>query len=427
LWWGQYLQGSVAARLAIWQGTVKLIGQRPLLGYGADALGMVFPRVYPPELVYYQGRELFVDRAHNLFLDWTATAGVPGLLALCMVLIMFAVVVARALSMSLLPFKRALLIGVAAAVLGNIVNNLLSFDVTPTASATWLLMGVGVALAGPSASQAGSSGKGLGFWRRALVGLMLLGIGAAVWQMNARPLMADIAARTAEQHAQTGNWTGTIASSKQAVAHWPVEPAHHLLLSQAYRQQAVAEPAMAQVWLARAERALLAANQLRSVDPVIWLHMAGFYTVAARHYGSEGRQLADEAYRQALALAPHQATVYSAWGTDLLAEGDVERAAPLLRQAVALDASNGQVYLHLAATELALGRPKVALADYQEVVRLLPESSHAYAGLATSYWLLERPQEALLAVEKALQRDSQNAEAMRIHHEIQLASDTGGR
>ncbi len=73
--------GSGAARLAIWQGTQKLIAARPLLGYGPDSLGQVFPRVYPPELVYYQGRGLDVDRAHNLVLDWTVTLGVLGLFA----------------------------------------------------------------------------------------------------------------------------------------------------------------------------------------------------------------------------------------------------------------------------------------------------------------------------------------------------------
>ena len=49
---------------------LPLLAQRPLLGYGPDTLELVFPAVYPPELVYYQGRGILVDRAHNLLLDW---------------------------------------------------------------------------------------------------------------------------------------------------------------------------------------------------------------------------------------------------------------------------------------------------------------------------------------------------------------------
>jgi O-antigen ligase/Tfp pilus assembly protein PilF len=418
LWLGQRQLGSTSARLTIWQGTVELIRQRPLLGYGADALEVVFPRVYPSELVYYQGRDFFVDRAHNLLLDWTVMAGIPGLLAFFLVLIMVVIVVGRALDRPQRPEKPALLIAILAAVLGNTANNLVSFDVTPTATASWLLMGMGVALAAPSTCQASATVGKQRFWQWALVGLLFGIIGTVVWQINGRPLLADIAARSAHRYAQAGDWARAIAAGERAVTHWPVEPAHHLLLSQTYWQQAVTDPATAPIWLPPAETALLTARQIRPTDPVMWLHAANFYTAAAGQFGSATHDLADDAYRQALTLAPHHATIYTAWGRALLENGDSERAAVLLREAVALDASNGEAYLYLGAAELALGRLEIALADYQEAVRLLPESSQAYAGLANSYWHLDRPQEALLAVEKALQRDPQNVQATSIRQEI---------
>ena len=73
--------GSGAARLAIWQGSLRLLFERPFLGYGPEALLLVFPKVYPPELVYHQGREYLVDRAHTFPLDWSLTVGVLGLVA----------------------------------------------------------------------------------------------------------------------------------------------------------------------------------------------------------------------------------------------------------------------------------------------------------------------------------------------------------
>jgi tetratricopeptide (TPR) repeat protein len=180
----------------------------------------------------------------------------------------------------------------------------------------------------------------------------------------------------------------------------------------------VADPAAAQTWLPKAETALLTARQIRPGDAKVWLHTAYFYTAAARQFGSDTRDLAEDAYRQALTLAPNYATIYTAWGRAYLEDGDPETAATLLRQAVILDASNGEAYIYLGAAELALGRLEIALADYREAVRLLPESGQAYAGLANCYWQLDRPQEALLAVEKALQRDPQNAQAIIIRQEI---------
>jgi tetratricopeptide (TPR) repeat protein/O-antigen ligase len=410
-WLGQRQAGSTAARLSIWQGTVELIRQRPLLGYGADSLGLIFPRVYPPELVYFQGRDFFVDRAHNLLLDWVVIAGLPGLLAFGLLLLLFVMVSVRALRRPL-PFpQRALLAAILAAVLGNVANNLTSFDVTPTAMVTWLLMGMGVALAAPPVAQPAAVVGKRPFRQWALSGLLLLGVGTGVWQLNARPLLADIANRSSQRHAQMGDWEASVAAAERAVAHWPVEPAHHLRRSQAYWQQAIANPAGAADWLTQAESSLLAARQLRPDDQVIWLQTAQFYESAAGQFGLDVHHLADMAYRQAAALSPNQAVVYTAWGRFHLERSDPETAAPLLRQAVILDGSYGEAYISLGAAELALGRIEEALADYQEAVRLLPESSQAHAGLAHCYWQMGRTPEAETAVAAALQHDPHNAQA----------------
>ncbi len=411
---GERLGGAIAARLAIWQGTLALIGRRPLLGYGADALGPLFPRVYPPELVYYQGREVFVDRAHNLLLDWAVTAGLPGLLAFALVLGTFVLVVGRALRRPLPPARRALLIAALAAVLGNAVNNLLSFDVTATAVAAWLLMGLGVAQAGGEPSPADAPLTVHSPRRWAAVALVFAAIALAAWQLNARPVLADVAARQAHLRADRGDRAGAVAAAERAIAHWPAEPAHHLLLSQAAWELAIANPADAPAWLARAEVALTAARQRRPTDPATWWHTAAFYTAAARQFGGEAGALADDAYRRATALAPTQAALYAAWGRAHLESQNPEAAAVALRQAVSLDATHGQAYLDLGAAELALGRIEVALADYREAARLLPASGEAHAGLAHCYWLLDQPREAGLAVEAALARDPGNARAIAV-------------
>lgn len=417
-WLGSLQGGSSAARLAIWQGTLELIGRRPLLGYGVDALGLVFPGVYPPQLVYYQGRQFFVDRAHNLLLEWTVSAGIPGLLAISLVLIAFVIATGRAVRGTSQPKKRALLLAVLAAILGNTAHNLVSFDVTATATATWMLMGVGLGLAGAPSVQTVAAVPKRSLRQWAVISLLLLCAVTAIWQMNGRPLMADVAARSARRHAQNGDWARAIAAGEEAVAHWPTEVAHHRALSGLYWQQAVVDPSVAQVRLVQAERALRNAHQQRPGDPALWLHSARFYAASTGRFGTHAGHLADEAFRQAAALAPQQATIYAAWGRAKMEQEDAQAAAVLLRRAVSLDASHGQAYVDLGAAELALGRVEIALADFREAARLLPESGPAYAGLAQCYWQLGRPQEARSAVEKALQHDPQNALALKLRQEI---------
>ncbi|MCB0035451.1 MAG: O-antigen ligase family protein [Anaerolineales bacterium] len=420
VWWlGQTQAGSTAARLTIWRSTLTLIRQRPLLGYGADALGVVFPRIYPPELVYVQGRQFFIDRAHNFLLDWTLTAGLPGLLAFVLVLVVFFMTIGRTLSQHPQPTeKRAWLIALVAAVGGNLTNNLASFDVTPTATAMWLLLGLGMALASPSAVPTVTLPAKRPLWRWGVVGVILISVTTAVWQLNMRPLLADAAARRAHLHVIEGDWPSAIAAGEQAAAWWPHEAAHQLQLSQLYYQQAAAQPAAAARWLFQAEQSLQTAQQLRPLDSQIWLQTAEFYSAAVQQFGWSTTAQADQAYQQALHLAPHDATFYTAWGRAQLRRGEAAAAAVSLQQAVALDATYGDAYLALATAELALNQPEQALPHYQAAIRWLPHPEAAYAGLADCYWQLNRPQDALQAAEQALHHNPHNQQALFIRHEL---------
>ena len=343
------VQGSTAARLAIWQGTSDLIRHRPLIGYGPDALGLVFPRVFPPQLVYYQGREFFVDRAHNLLLDWVVTTGIPGLLAFLLLLAAFVLVVRKGLLRTHTARKRIMLIAILAAVMGNLANNMVSFDVTPTAVAAWLLMGMGVALASPPAllrKRLAPVSTGVAIAGPFAAGMLFLILATAVWQFNGRPLLADSAARFAYRYGLQGDWQSATAAAEQAVAWWPVEPAHQLLLSRT-SQRLAQQGGFRGV---QAEAALLAAQATRPDDWLIWLASARFYGSAGQISGRDSAPLMHDAYRRAAALAPSSADVYTEWARAYLEENDPQSAVPLLRRAVSLDASSdlAAAYLRMA-------------------------------------------------------------------------------
>ncbi len=398
--------GSSAARIAIWQGAATLIADRPLLGYGSDAFGLAFAQVYPPELVYAQGRDFFVDRAHNWLLDSAVAAGLPGLLALLLLLVTAFWRIVQGWQRALSPVRRALLLAISAALVANLSNNLVSFDVAATAMLFWLLLGLGVGLSRTDkpAISAESDAPFLRhpFWKMAFFALLALGLTGVIWQANVRPLAADVVARQAYLQAERGHWQASLRSAERAVALWPHDPSHHQLMSEAAWQLAQSPSAETRSWLAQSLAAEAAARELRPLDPQRWLFAAHLRDSAERQFGVVDAISADDAYRRALTLAPTQATIYTAWGRSLLTRGDPEAAAKLLRQAVLLDASSGEAYLHLAAAERALGRPQTALADAQEAVRLLPDSPDALAMLAWCYHDLGRDRDARRAAEQAL-------------------------
>jgi tetratricopeptide (TPR) repeat protein len=227
---------------------------------------------------------------------------------------------------------------------------------------------------------------------------------------------------------QAGQMEQALSAAGKAVAYWPAEPAHHLLLGRVYWAQAGANPAAADLWLAKVEERLHSAQRLRPSDPLLWLYTGQFYSNAGEHVGRDTRAEAEAAFRQAAHLAPNQAAVYTAWGRAALSWGATEQGAALLRQAVRLDASSGEAYLYLGAAELALDRREIALADYREAARLLPASAAAQAGLAHAHWRLGQVDAARRAAEEALRKDPQNGLARTLMGDMHnLSSWHGGK
>lgn len=406
LGWGAALGGSWGARLAIYRGAWQLIGEQPLLGYGADAVGVVFWRVYAPELVTLQGREVFVDRAHNLLLDWMLTAGVAGLLAFLLVLGTFAVVVWRAWRDARMEDgRRVVLAGIVAGVAANLANNMVSFDVTATATAMWLLLGLGVGLAHEEEDAVGASalaghGYGTGWKRGAALGAMGLVL-LLSWQVNGRLQAADMLAYRAETRLAQGNVRAALRAAERAVALWPDEPAYHVRLARTQEAMGAVEGVAADRWQDAAADSFRAAASRRPDDAGYWLELAHFYRRQALRANGGAWTQAHEAYAVAARLAPTQGSVFRAWGHAYLLQGEAREALARLREAVRLDGGDGEAFLFLGAAELALGRLPEAAAAYGQAVRFLPKAADGYAGLARAYEQMGDRERALAAARMA--------------------------
>jgi putative inorganic carbon (HCO3(-)) transporter len=71
------VQGSGATRLHLWQDTLHLVAARPLVGWGPDTFGLVYPRFESGD---WAGGAL-VDKAHSDVLQVAATQGLVGVAA----------------------------------------------------------------------------------------------------------------------------------------------------------------------------------------------------------------------------------------------------------------------------------------------------------------------------------------------------------
>lgn len=342
--------GSTAARIAIWQASTKLVKDRPLLGFGPERLDPVFWRVFPPQLVYYQGRDVVVDRAHNLWLDLAITMGFCGVIAFAVMCLVWGRVAWRGLVTSIEPRTRLLWLGIIAAVTGHLVDMEFSFEVTTTAVVFWLLLATGFALS--EKQQAGSRRNHerimVGFRVRREVPTLLL---AAILVMafivlsisTARLVRADLAFRETqnEQLAMEVRREHAI----RAIRLWPMDLRYRVQLAAIETERRDFRSAEVQ---------LLAVDQLTDDDPEIWHLLADLYAQSESVEPSQ-QEKTEQTYRRMIQLAPNVARYHHGLGLVLAQRGDIEQASHELEQTVKLDATDVSAYRDLTIFYRALG------------------------------------------------------------------------
>jgi putative inorganic carbon (HCO3(-)) transporter len=126
-------QGSGITRLHVWDGTVRLVASRPLVGYGPDTFGIVYPRFrtgdWAPGLV--------IDKAHADVLQVAATQGLIGVAAYLWIVLALAVAFWQGR-------HRAGAVAAFAGVIVYLAWAQLNFSFVPAAVPFWIFAGAAV-------------------------------------------------------------------------------------------------------------------------------------------------------------------------------------------------------------------------------------------------------------------------------------------
>ena len=127
--------GSNATRLHVWQDSVRLIASRPLLGYGPDSFGLVYPHFQTGN--WTPGFR--IDKAHADALQVASTQGLVGLAAYLGLLLASVLMFWRAR-------KRAYTLALFAAWLAYQLPTQVNFSWLPAAAPFWLFLGAAAVL-----------------------------------------------------------------------------------------------------------------------------------------------------------------------------------------------------------------------------------------------------------------------------------------
>ena len=92
----KYIEESTAARLIVWDIGFESFKDRPLLGWGPENFRFGFEQNFDNRLYLKENlKEIWFDRAHNVFVDTLVSVGIIGLLAYLVVIIAFIYVIRK--------------------------------------------------------------------------------------------------------------------------------------------------------------------------------------------------------------------------------------------------------------------------------------------------------------------------------------------
>lgn len=132
---------SADARLEIWPATLKLIQEKPILGYGQDVFQYAFEKFAPPRLLYLEDVHNKTDRAHDEILDIAASTGIIGLISYLFFLFF-------SIRTGVKKNKDIIVLAATTSLVAIFANNIFEFSVTINYMLWWLMIGIIVILCG---------------------------------------------------------------------------------------------------------------------------------------------------------------------------------------------------------------------------------------------------------------------------------------
>jgi O-antigen ligase len=144
---------SVKERLMLWQAAIAMIAAKPLFGWGIGSFPYIAAKFTPvaASTAYVAAHGVNLHNiAHNFYLQTASETGIVGLGLYVGMVVTFFIVGVRALSTLKDGTRKMVLIGVLAAMAGQVVDAITSpsYNIASVSLFQWLLMGVGMFAAG---------------------------------------------------------------------------------------------------------------------------------------------------------------------------------------------------------------------------------------------------------------------------------------
>lgn len=132
-----------SGRLYIWEKTIELAKNRPILGYGMDTFAYIFPQDDPNKISGLSSDSIIVDKPHNLYLGYIIGGGIITLLGvISIILISYKYLLAWIIRAKFNSSSDGILVAMFIACTAFFLQGMFNDSIIGTSPIAWILFGV---------------------------------------------------------------------------------------------------------------------------------------------------------------------------------------------------------------------------------------------------------------------------------------------
>jgi O-antigen ligase len=318
-----------SGRYPIWQGTIKMIRDRPWLGTGPGTWTWFHLKYREPRL------QIRPRYAHQDVLQLASDYGLVGAGLVVAMLACFYTHAWRLARYSKSTEQRGFALGAGAAVTAILVHSFGEFNLHIPANALWMVTLIGLTVA-QSPTERNEARSELNLWGRGFLGLGLLAMAVATVVIGARLSLGSRYTERGYEAGQSFEWEDAHIFYQRALRYDPGNPETHAQIGDAYRMES-AQADTPEEQPDRQRLALLAVDayqqslRLNPFQSEVMLRLAAACELA----GDDSAAL--RAYNEAMTVDPNNAFNWLQLGTFYRRMGETARAVEALKRSARLN------------------------------------------------------------------------------------------
>jgi len=375
---------NISARIEGWKSGLCMFKKRPLLGWGLDNFGTIYPQYITTKFIRSAGRDMLQSYAHNEFLQVGATMGIIGLIVYAWLIIEFFKLLIWLLKKET-GDNRIFVTGILSSSVALMIYNQFHFSVVTTSIIFWLFMGVAGRMSKEASQEKfnlspqrlpNESDGTLGHWQKDFTVFGILGIIYLFLSfLILRPLVADIYAKIGRDYGGGKSWDNAISCLEKAVRLNPWIELYRVNLGNAYKEKAEATSSRTQKESCIEEAIYQFKENIRifPLNPFAYRNLGIAYMWKAQILSEPSTELALNEIEKALKIFPYFVSGIEDVGKVYFYRNELDETCFYLNKALEILPNDLAMRTILGSVYFKMGNKEKALTEWKKVWEIDPD------------------------------------------------------